>query len=127
MEVPYFDDDLRKRRRQINLGGNISHATHDSLIQEARLRRIQRTEMKRRQESATRIQSWWRGRRHAQHVRQQLRATFDQNVDNVTGLRCLVLIGKDEALLGRWASAMVANGSGAHPYYLCNQFLLDAT
>lgn len=113
MELPPFGDTPGKRRREINLGGTSSVSSQSALLQDAKARRMARNDMRKRQESATRIQSWWRGRRHAQHVRQQLRVTFDQNVDNITGLRCLVLIGKDEALLGRWASAMVANGSGA--------------
>lgn len=112
MEVPYFGDNPGKRRREINLGGSPSATTHASLLQDAKARRQQRNDMKRRQDSATKIQSWWRGRKQAVLVRQELRRTFEQNVTNLTGLRCLVLIGKDDAILGKWSSAMLSDGGG---------------
>ncbi|GJE97910.1 HECT-domain-containing protein [Phanerochaete sordida] len=111
MDFPLFGDTPGKRRREINLGGLTTTTTQTSLLQDAKARRMQRNDLRRRQECATRIQSWWRGRKHAQRVRAELRRTFDQNVTNITGLRCLVLIGKDEALLGRWADAMLADNA----------------
>ena len=115
MEVPFWNDNLGKRRREINLGGTSSAATsHSSLLQDVRQRRMQRDEQKRRHTSATRIQSWWRGRRQAALVRQELRTMFLQNVTNVTGLRCLVLIGKDEELLGVWSHKFVLEGGGVY-------------
>ena len=100
MEVPYFGDNPGKRRREINLGGgSTSAATHASLMHDAKARRQQRTEAKRRQENAIKIQSWWRGRKQAAIVREQLKATYEQNVTNLTGLRCLVLMGKDDEAL----------------------------
>ena len=115
MDFPLFGDHPGKRRREINLGGLTTTASQTSLLQDAKARRMQRDDLRRRQESATRIQSWWRGRKHAQHVRDGLRRTFEDNLTTITGLRCLVLIGKDDALLGRWAEAMLADDAGEYP------------
>jgi ubiquitin-protein ligase E3 C len=112
MEVPYFGDNPGKRRREINLGGATSVTTHASLLEDAKARRLQRSDMKRRQDCAVKIQSWWRGRKQALLVRRQLRHTFQQNVTNITGLRCLVLMRKEDDLLGQWSSAMIANDAG---------------
>lgn len=113
MEVPFFGDNPGKRRREINLGGTSTLATsHASLMQDAKLRRMQRNDLKRRQDSATRIQSWWRGRQQAMLVREQLKSTFLGNVANITGLRCLVLIGKDDELLGLWSKTMISDNGG---------------
>lgn len=113
MDFPLFGEDPSgRRRREINLGGTITQSTQASIIQEARARRSQRDELRRKQDGAVKIQSWWRGRRQAELVRRQLRATFEQDVTSLTGLRCLVLIGRDEALLGRWSDEISAAGPG---------------
>ncbi|KAI0784812.1 HECT-domain-containing protein [Abortiporus biennis] len=112
MSVPFFDFDSNstKRRRQINLGG-ISSATHASdILNEARLRRNQRLEEKKRQDSALIIQAWWRAALEMRDVRKQLRSTFEQDQLGTTGLRCLVLAGKDEEMLGQWSLAWVQAG-----------------
>ncbi|EKM53845.1 uncharacterized protein PHACADRAFT_260396 [Phanerochaete carnosa HHB-10118-sp] len=111
MDFPLFGDGPGGRRREINLGGLITATSQTSLLQDAKARRMQRNDLRKRQESATRIQSWWRGRKHAQRVRSELRRTFEDNITNITGLRCLVLIGKDEALLGRWAEAILVDNA----------------
>ncbi|KAI0090858.1 HECT-domain-containing protein [Irpex rosettiformis] len=113
MEVPYFGDNPGKRRREINLGGSTSAITHTSLLQDAKARRQQRNEVKHRQDSALKIQSWWRGRQQAAIVREQLKNTYEQNVTNLTGLRCLVLIDKDDALLAKWSTAVVSDGGAS--------------
>lgn len=113
MDFPLFGDNPTKRRREINLGGQINTASQFSILQDAKERREQRNQQRRRVESATRIQSWWRGRKDASQVRSQLRTTFERNISNLTGLRCLVLIGKDEALLTEWAKVMLSDTAGA--------------
>ncbi|KAJ3552359.1 hypothetical protein NM688_g4189 [Phlebia brevispora] len=111
MDFPLFGEDISgKRRREINLGGTTSQSTQASIIQEAKARRLQRDEGRRRQDGAIKIQSWWRGRRQAELVRRQLRETFNQDVTSLTGLRCLVLIGRDEAALGRWSTEVTRLG-----------------
>jgi ubiquitin-protein ligase E3 C len=108
MDLPLFGDHPTKRRREINLGGLTSTATHTSLLQDARARRLQRNDQRRRVESATRIQSWWRGRVHARRVRRELCDTFDREIRTLTGARCLALAGaREEGMLGRWAAAML--------------------
>ena len=108
MDFPLFGDHPTKRRREINLGGLTNAATHDSILQDAKARRLQREEQRRRVDSATRIQSWWRGRAHARHVRRDLISTFNLELRTVTGARCLALVGaSDPELLGRWAGAML--------------------
>ena len=62
--------------------------------------------------NAIKIQSWWRGRQEAAVVRKELRTTYEQNVSNLTGLRCLVLIGKDDDLLVEWSNAVAQDQGG---------------
>ncbi|KAH9890126.1 HECT-domain-containing protein [Cubamyces lactineus] len=104
MDIPLFGDSPNKRRREINLGGSQTATSHNDILQQAKLRRLQRNDLKRRQDSATRIQHWWRGRMALNAVRQQLRHTYEQDITSLTGLRSLVLLGQDEDALGRWSS-----------------------
>ncbi|OSD07632.1 HECT-domain-containing protein [Trametes coccinea BRFM310] len=106
MDIPLFGDSPNKRRREINLGGTSTATSYNDILQEAKLRRLQRNDLKRRQDSATRIQHWWRGKMALRAVRQDLRRTFDQDITTLTGLRCLVLLGQDEDALGRWSTVV---------------------
>lgn len=112
MDLPLFgaSDHPSKRRREINLGGTSSASTSSSILQDARTRRTARLDAKRRQDSASTIQLWWRGRMQIQAVKHQLRATFEEDVTGLTGLRCLVLIGQDEISLGKWSTQTTAMG-----------------
>lgn len=113
MDIPLFGDAPNKRRREINLGGTHTATSHNDILQEAKLRRSQRNDLKRRQDSALLIQHWWRGRIALNDVRQDLRHTFDQDVTSITGLRCLVLLGQDEDALGRWSTVVLSSRKGA--------------
>ncbi|KAF8655373.1 hypothetical protein AX16_003070 [Volvariella volvacea WC 439] len=102
-----------ERRRAINLGGASSASSSTDVLGQAKADRLGRLEQKRRQESATRIQAWWRGVHQARLMRNELRKTFASDVTGLTGLRCLVLIGQDEAVLAQWSSALVELGEAA--------------
>ncbi|TFK70099.1 HECT-domain-containing protein [Pluteus cervinus] len=95
-----------ERRRKINLGGVSSAATSTEVLGQAKAIRLERLEQKRRQENATRLQAWWRGVNEARRTRDEMRRTFEGDVSGLTGLRCLVLIGQDEGILGRWSSTL---------------------
>ncbi len=95
-----------ERRRKINLGGVSSASTSTEVLGQAKAIRLERLEQKRRQENATRIQAWWRGVNEARRTRDGMRRTFESDVSGLTGLRCLVLIGQDEGILGRWSSTL---------------------
>ncbi|RDX43479.1 HECT-domain-containing protein [Lentinus brumalis] len=109
MDVPLFGDAPTKRRRQINLGGAHTATTHNDILQEAKLRRIQRDDHRRRQDAARRIQHSWRGYAARRDVRTRLRSTFEQDITSLTGLRCLVLLGQDEEALGRWSTVVLSS------------------
>ncbi|EJF56635.1 HECT-domain-containing protein [Dichomitus squalens LYAD-421 SS1] len=109
MDVPLFGDQPNKRRRHINLGGIHSATTHNDILQDAKLRRSQREEQKRRQDAALHIQRIWRSHLARAAVRQSLRATFLQDLSSLTALRCLVLLGQDEDALGRWSTVILAS------------------
>ncbi len=113
MDVPLFGDAPNKRRRQINLGGAHTATTHNDILQEAKLRRIQRDDHRRRQDAARRIQHSWRGYAARRDVRTRLRSTFEQDITSLTGLRCLVLLGQDEEALGRWSTVVLSSRQGA--------------
>ncbi|KDQ51194.1 hypothetical protein JAAARDRAFT_41256 [Jaapia argillacea MUCL 33604] len=104
---PLFGDE---RRRQINLGGASSAASYDSILREAKERRLEREDQRRRQDSAVRIQAWWRGMRESARVRQVMRQAFAEDVTGINGLRCLVLIGRDQDVLGTWSTTILLGG-----------------
>lgn len=112
MDLPLFGDHPTKKRREINLGGAHVTRAHGSILQDAHQRRAQREQERRRQESASRIQSCWRGKLQRNVVKQQLRELFEQDIDSINGLRCLVLIGPDKTILDRWSSTFVSNSPG---------------
>ncbi|KAH7921617.1 HECT-domain-containing protein [Leucogyrophana mollusca] len=117
--LPSFDSE---RRRPINLGGSTPTASHASILDQARLRRIEREEHRRRADAAVVLQAWWRGVNEKAAARERLCRILEDGMDvdagdgdGITQLRCLVLIGRDEALLGRWSSGVIANGSLLRP------------
>ena len=99
-----------ERRRKINLGGVSVTSSQASILERVHAQRVARAENKRRADSATRIQAWYRGMREARTVRIELRKLFEEDVLSLTALRCLVLIGKDDEVLSTWASSVLANG-----------------
>ncbi|KAI9456329.1 HECT-domain-containing protein [Boletus coccyginus] len=99
--LPLFGDE--RRRREINLGGSTSVSSQAAILYQARARRMERETQRKREESAIRIQAWWRGACETRHVRQQLRQVFREQVTGLTALRCLVLVGQDEELLSLWS------------------------
>ncbi|TFK31976.1 HECT-domain-containing protein [Crucibulum laeve] len=105
--IPVFGDE---NRRKINLGGASSATSHQAILDQARAERNERQKLKRKQESAVKLQAWWRGIQEAQVARKEMRGMFDEDVTGITGLRCLVLIGQDEEIIGRWSSAVMQGG-----------------
>lgn len=99
--LPLFGDE--RRRREINLGGSTSVTSQAAILDQARTRRMEREAQRKREESAIRIQAWWRGAHEARRVRQRLRRVFQEHVTGVTALRCLILVGQDEELLSLWS------------------------
>ncbi|KAF8148075.1 hypothetical protein B0H34DRAFT_803194 [Crassisporium funariophilum] len=105
--LPSFSDE---RKRKINLGGVSSAATPSAILSRVQAERLGRAEHKRRTENAVRIQAWYRGLREARRTRTAMRRAFEGDVTGITGLRCVVLIGRDDEVLGRWAGAMLQLG-----------------
>ena len=118
MDIPLFGDAPNKRRREINLGGTHTATSHNDILQEAKLRRIQRDDLRRRQDAARRIQHLWRGYAAQRDVRRRLRSTFEQDITSLAGLRCLVLLGQDEEALGRWSTVVLSSRKGVYVVYM---------
>lgn len=110
--LPLFGDNDTRRRRQINLGGASSAASHTAILGQAKARRQERDEQRRRHDSAVRVQAWWRGIKEVRAARAQMRKAFEADVGGLTGLRCLVLMGRDADALGAWSSAVTSGGEG---------------
>lgn len=108
--LPLFGEE--RRRREINLGGRSSAASHAAILDQAKARRNERLHTRQRQDSAIKLQAWWRGLLESWKVRADLRRAFDEDVLGINGLRCLALIGKDEERLGRWATSVLNGGEG---------------
>ncbi|KZT24637.1 HECT-domain-containing protein [Neolentinus lepideus HHB14362 ss-1] len=109
--LPLFGDD--RKRREINLGGTRSASSHEFILEQAKARRFEREDNRRKRDSAVRLQSWWRGLSEARRVRRQLRQTLAENVTGIVGLRCLVVIGQDEEALALWSNAILGAGEEA--------------
>ena len=101
-----------ERRRKINLGGVSVTSSQASILERVHAQRVARAETKRRTDGAIRIQAWYRGLREARAVRKELRKLFSADVLSLTGLRCLVLIGRDDEVLSTWVTSVLASGEG---------------
>lgn len=101
-----------ERKRKINLGGNSSSTSHTAILQRVQNERLVRQEQKRRTDGAIAIQAWYRGLREARETRREMKAAFERDVLGINGLRCLVLIGKHEEVLGQWVRAVLEGGEG---------------
>lgn len=107
--LPLFGDE---KRRKINLGGSSSVSTLSAITDQAKARRIERTEQKRKNDSAIRIQAWWRAVAAIRAVKTNMRRLFEEDIEGLRGLRCIVLIGLDQGILGKWSQTILAKGEG---------------
>ncbi|PFH45540.1 hypothetical protein AMATHDRAFT_71617 [Amanita thiersii Skay4041] len=105
--VTLFSDE---QRRKINLGGTSSATSQASILTNARAQRNERLEQKQRQDSARKVQAWWRGRRLTKQLRRELRAYFEHDVLGIKGMRCLVLLNGDQEALALWSRTVLAHG-----------------
>ncbi|PCH39963.1 HECT-domain-containing protein [Wolfiporia cocos MD-104 SS10] len=109
---PLFGDDLIRRRKEINLGGTRTAAGFTDILHDVKAQRTQRQDLKRRLDSAMRIQTWWRGVAYRRLLREHLRRTFAEDVIGINGLRCLMLLGGDEDTMGTWARTVAGGAQG---------------
>ncbi|KAJ4469179.1 hypothetical protein C8R41DRAFT_778168 [Lentinula lateritia] len=115
--LPLFDTD--RRRRQINLGGASSSTSHSSILDQAKLRREERIEQKRRTDSAVKVQAWWRGTKEQQRVRLELRRNLEEALDKgellrLNTLRMLVVVNRKQTpdtTLSKWSRNLIQYGS----------------
>lgn len=123
--LPLFDADNRKRRN-INLGGRSTSSTHTSILDEARLRREERQNQLKRQQSAIQIQAWWRGKREFRIVRNQLRYALERDPVGINGLRAVALIGQNEESLAIWSHNVLQSGESkwGPSFLLCAQLTI---
>ncbi|KDR68241.1 hypothetical protein GALMADRAFT_146481 [Galerina marginata CBS 339.88] len=63
-----------------------------------------------RRERVVKIQAWWRRMLEVRAAKKPLKQIFEGDVMGLTGLRCLVLIGAHDDVLGKWARAMMQRG-----------------
>ncbi|KAF5313606.1 hypothetical protein D9611_010119 [Ephemerocybe angulata] len=101
--LPFYENE---RKRKINLGGSTRVSSASDLLDSVKAQREARLEQKRRQDSALRIQAFYRGRSQASATKEEVRKMFRNDVLGITGLRCLVLLGLDEAALGIWSQTV---------------------
>lgn len=107
--IPLFAEE---QPRRINLGGTSSAVSQAAIIDGARHKRLERLEQKRRYDSASKLQEWWRGMIQMRQLKKELRFRFERDVLGIDGMRCLVLLDRDEEALGIWSRAVLAAGSG---------------
>lgn len=107
--LPSFGDEWK---RKINLGGVSSATTQSSILNRVQAER-QARQHEHRTENIIRIQAWYRGVRDARLAKMEMRRAFEADVMGLTGLRCLVLIGRDDEVLGKWSRAILELGPGS--------------
>jgi len=98
-------------KRQINLGGRSTAQSSSYLLSRAHAERAKREEDRRRNESAVRIQAWFRGAKDARDVRRHMKQVFLEQPTSLTGLRSLVLLRRDEEALSVWSAAIGDGGT----------------
>lgn len=98
-----------ERRRRINLGGVSATSSQASILERVHAQRQARAENKRRTDCAVKIQAWYRGLKEARVVRRELRKLFLEDVQSLTALRCLVLIGRDDEVLSTWVTSVLVD------------------
>jgi ubiquitin-protein ligase E3 C len=121
-----------ERKRHINLGGASASTSQSMIIDQAKIRREERIEAKRRADAAIKVQSWWRGAQEAHKVRAAVRADLQTELSRsgaeapveIQTLRKLVVVGKNwkgkesgissdgKVVLGMWSERVVASGPG---------------
>lgn len=102
--IPFLGD--TGKRRHINLGGSTA-ASHASIIDQAKNRRLQREQARIQEDNALKIQSWYRSRTVAHSTRLRLQSAFDTKMSNLDAARYLVLFGtRDKPRLQIWAQRM---------------------
>ncbi|KAF9522169.1 HECT-domain-containing protein [Crepidotus variabilis] len=101
-----------ERRRKINLGGASASSSQTSIFERVQAERQARAEHKRRTESATQIQAFYRGSKEKHAARAEMRKAFEADVLSLTGLRCLVLMGQDDEVLTTWVQRVLEGGEG---------------
>lgn len=111
-----------ERKRKINLGGVSITSTPASILERVQAERLARTEQKRRADSVIKIQAWFRGLKEARETRRELQEIFEADILGLTGLRCLVLIGRNEDILSTWVTNVLVGGESKWSFAsaLCN-------
>ena len=102
----------QEKRRKINLGGATSVSSQTDLLHSAKARRTEREEIRRRHESALRIQSRWRTSQQSRADKRILSGMFQEDVLGLNGMRSLVLIGNNDPLLAQWSETVIRAGDG---------------
>ena len=105
----------QEKRRKINLGGATSVSSQTDLLHNAKARRTEREEIRRRHESALLIQKCWRSSQQSRVVKHILMEMFQEDILGLNGMRALVLIGHNDSLLAQWSEGVVHAGDG-EPY-----------
>lgn len=103
------------RPRQIDLGGSKSTYSQEALLDTLKAQREQRNDHRRRVESASKLQAWWRGTSDARAVREQQRRRFDDSHGPPVEWTRLLMVGwrgsdADWSRLGRWSRTVVEAG-----------------
>ncbi|ESK89887.1 hypothetical protein Moror_802 [Moniliophthora roreri MCA 2997] len=97
--LPFLDDPSNKRT--INLSGQSTSTSHQSILEQAKQRRNERIEHKRRTDAAIQIQGWYRGRKEARRVREVLAGEIVDGRLDLETLRKLILVRGE--VVARWA------------------------
>jgi hypothetical protein len=116
----------QEKRRKINLGGSTFVSSQTDILHGAKARRAEREEIRRRHESALRIQSRWRSLQQFRATKRLLSEIFQEDLLGIKAMRALVLIGKDEPLLAQWSEAVISAGDGESsicPFVLWHPFI----
>ncbi|KAH9997435.1 HECT-domain-containing protein [Russula compacta] len=108
----------QEKRRKINLGGATSVSSQTDLLHNAKARRTEREEIRRRHESAILIQTCWRSSQQSRVVKHILKEMFQEDILGLNGMRALLLIGHNDSLLAQWSERVVHAGDAWFLHYV---------
>jgi len=97
---------FNEERKQINLGGASSTISRGQALDKVKRQRLTRENARKRDQAATKLQTWWRKIRAQKSMRTECRLLFDTDPSTLVALQSLVLLQDDVDRMHRWSTTM---------------------
>ncbi|KAF8868596.1 hypothetical protein CPB84DRAFT_1857384 [Gymnopilus junonius] len=98
---------FNEERKPINLGGTSSMISLSQVLDEVRRQRLTGENARKRDQAATKLQTWWRKICTQKSTQTQCRLLFDTDPSTLVALRSLVLLQDDVGRMLLWSTTMI--------------------